>query len=179
MAPKTGKMCQIHHVLLQFETSADSGFTAQTSPAQVLYFLFVSAAAVSNSGLHNFAAAMQAPVSTPRSAVPGRQPRPFQAAPRHSAGTSCAPTCVNFCLSLLRSALHDNAAHVQSRSGLTCVLKQCCSYRTRLPRSQSNEAQPDPDEKLNKVFTDLKVMTESSQLPACQRYSIKLLAGPD
>jgi len=97
--------------------------TAHKSPAHCLYFRFISAAAVLNSGLHNPASAMQAPASTARSAVPCRQPRPFQAALRRSAGTFCAPTCVSLCLSPATSALHGIAAPVQSRSGLICTSK--------------------------------------------------------
>lgn len=118
---KVSNMWQIHHALPQFETSADAGLTAHKSLAHFLYFLFILAAAVLNSELHSFTSAMQAPASTARSAVPCRQPRPFQAAHRRSAGTFCAPTCVSLCLSLPRSALHGIAAHVQSRSGLICT----------------------------------------------------------
>ncbi len=140
---KVSKMWQIHHAILQSPKHLQIQATAHKSRAHFLYFLLISTAAASNSGLHGPASAMQAPASTARSAVPCRQPRPFQAAPRRSAGTCCAPTCVSLCFSLPKSALHGIAAHVQCRSGLICtstLLKLQDAFTSESGREQRGTA---------------------------------------
>ncbi|KAA6426697.1 MAG: hypothetical protein FRX49_03807 [Trebouxia sp. A1-2] len=79
---------------------------------------------------------MQAPASTARSAVPCRQPRPFQAAPRRNAGFFCAPTT-----RLPRSQCKSNEAQPDPDANLSEALTDWRSFRAHLVAlEQTNSA---------------------------------------